>query len=102
MPPNPEPETSPEDRPLTDLAGHHLEISTRCCCTKVAVFSPEYLVERLGRGATLRTAAARLICRTCRVRPELLVSRDYPTSEGRDRRVNPPPLPGWVAPLLQR
>ena len=92
----------PLDQPITDLFGHHLEISTRCGCTKVSVFGPEYLVERLGRDATLRIAEARLICRTCKARPTLLVAQDWATSGGRDHRINPPPLPEWVVPLLRR
>lgn len=97
-----ESEPAPLDRPLAELIGHHLEIATRCKCTRVVVFSPESLVQKLGQAVTLRSAAARLICRTCRERPRLLVSRDYPTSEGRDRRVNPAPLPEWVVGLLER
>lgn len=92
----------PLDQPLADLFGHELEISTQCGCTKVTVFSPEYLVERLGRDATLRKAVARLKCRTCGQRPVLAVSRSYATSEGRDLRRDPPPLPAWVVELLVR
>jgi hypothetical protein len=92
----------PLDQPLTDLIGHHLEISTRCRCTKVAVFSPEYLVGLRKPVLTLREAAARLKCSTCHHRPTLTVQRDYATSEGRDMRRDPPALPGWVVGLLVR
>lgn len=91
----------PLDRPLGHLFAHHLDITASCKCTKVTVFSPESLVWKLGVKATLRIAAARLKCRTCGERPTLTIARDYPTSEGRDTRRDPPPLPEWVVPLLK-
>jgi hypothetical protein len=92
----------PLDQPLSTLIGHHIEIATRCACTKVTVFSPEYLVERMGAGVTLRIAGSRLKCRACGQRPALSLSRDYATSEGRDNRRDPPALPEWVVGLLVR
>lgn len=93
---------APENRPLAQLVGHHLEIATRCKCSRVVVFTPESLIYQMGLKVTLHIAAERLICRTCKERPALLVKRDWGTGEGRDRRPNPPPLPEWVVPLVQR
>lgn len=90
----------PQDQPLATLIGHELEISTACACTKVTVFSPEYLIERMGPGVTLRTAASRLKCRVCGQRPILSVSLGWAVSGGRDMRVDPPALPEWAVGLL--
>jgi hypothetical protein len=35
-------------------------------------------------------------CRTCEQRPTITMHLQWGVSEGRDRRVNPPPLPEWV------
>jgi hypothetical protein len=91
-----------KDQPVSDLLGHQLEISTTCACTKVTVFSPEYLIERLGAGVTLRIAESRLKCRACGKRPKLHVALGWAVSEGRDMRRDPAPLPEWVMPLLVR
>jgi hypothetical protein len=90
----------PLDQPISGLIGHGIEISTRCRCARVVVFTPQVMMNKLGPGVTLRIAGARLRCKVCRERPSLLVQQDWSTGEGRDRRVNPPELPGWVAGLL--
>lgn len=92
----------PHDQPIADLIGHHLEIATSCDCARVVVMTPETVVQKLGPGVTLRIAEARLKCPGCHQRPKLSISRDWGTSEGRDNRRDPPPLPAWVVPLLER
>jgi len=92
--------SDPLGQPISDLIGHGIEISTRCQCARVVVFTPQVMINKLGPGVTLRIAGAKLRCKHCGERPALLVQRDWATSEGRDRRVNPPELPGWVRGLL--
>jgi hypothetical protein len=92
--------TDPLDQPIATLIGHHIQIATRCRCARVVVFTPELMMREIGEGVTLRIAGARLRCKHCRERPALLVQRDWATGEGRDRRVDPPELPGWVMGLL--
>jgi hypothetical protein len=84
------------------MIGHPLRITTRCACTKVSEFTPEYMVERMGRDVTLRIAAGRLRCQACHQRPQLLVDYTYAAHPARDTRRDPAPLPGWVVPLLER
>lgn len=92
----------PLDQPLADLIGHHVELLTSCKCTKITVFSPAYLVSLPNPVTTLRSARKRLKCQTCGERPTLTLGREYSISDGRDGRRNPPPLPEWVVPLLER
>jgi hypothetical protein len=90
------------DQPLANLIGHNVMISTRCGCTKVVDMSPERLIRKLGKGATLRIAASRLRCRTCRQRPTVSLDRTWETSGSRDRRQDPVPLPEWARQMLGR
>lgn len=91
----------PLDHPIAEMIGHHVEIVLYCACAKVAVWGPESMIRRIGPGATLRISAARLRCPTCRERPTLVVERTWSTREGRDQRVNPAPLPSWLAELIE-
>jgi hypothetical protein len=83
-------------RYVAHLIGHPAKIEIYCGCTAVRVVSAEWLIERLGLSVTIERAEARLICNTCKQRPTLRAHGDWGVTGGRDGRVNPPAMPGWV------
>lgn len=83
-------------RYVAHLIGHPAEISIECGCTAVRVVSPAWLIERLGLEATIESAEERLICNTCKQRPRVTARGQWSVTGGRDRRVDPEPMPGWV------
>lgn len=83
-------------RYVAHLIGHPAKVAIHCGCTAVRVVSPEWLIERLGVTATIERAAERLVCNTCKQRPTLRPQGDWGVTGGRDKRVDPPPMPDWV------
>lgn len=84
---------------LAQLIGHPVEIGMQCGCKGYRVVRVEWVIERVGLGATLAEAERRLICRKCGERPRLELGLQWGVGEGRDRRPNPPPLPIWARDL---
>jgi hypothetical protein len=85
-----------KSHPVAELTGHPIEFSIKCGCTRVLTARAEYFLERFGSDATIEQAERRMKCRTCEQRPTITMHLQWGVSEGRDRRVNPPPLPEWV------
>lgn len=83
-------------RYIAHLIGHPAEVMIRCGCTAVKCVSAEWLIERLGIEATIESAAGRLICNTCKQRPELFPQGQWAVTGGRDNRRDPAPMPDWV------
>lgn len=83
-------------RRIADLLGHPAEVGIQCGCTRVITVLPGWLLEKLGPDATIEDGERRLVCRTCKERPRLSPKGTYAVTGGRDRRVDPPPMPGWV------
>jgi hypothetical protein len=83
-------------RYIAHLIGHPVEVSIRCGCTVVRVVSPGWLIDRLGMDATVEDAERRLVCNTCKQRPSLSAKGTWSVTGGRDRRVDPEPIPEWV------
>ncbi len=84
------------DRYIAHLIGHPCKVMLKCGCTRVVDVSATWLLERFGLEATIEDAESRLICPTCKQRPNLHPHGDYSVSGGRDRRVDPVPMPDWV------
>lgn len=85
-----------KDHRFAEMIGHLVEISVSCGCTKVSVCRPRYFIDQLGKDATPRDAERRMKCRTCKQRAVLTLGRQWAVDEGRDGRVDPPPLPEWM------
>lgn len=85
-----------KQHPVAELIGHRVEFYLHCDCTKLTVAKPEYLLDRLGPGATVALAERKMKCQTCNGRPRVEVTLEWAVSDGRDLRVDPPPLPEWV------
>jgi hypothetical protein len=83
-------------RYIAHLIGHPVSLSIYCGCTRVVSVSPQWVIERLGLSATIEVAERRLICGTCKERPKVRAKGDWAVTGGRDRRVDPPPMPKWV------
>jgi hypothetical protein len=83
-------------RYIAHLVGHPAHVMIMCGCTRVLDVKPRFLIERLGLEATIEDGEARMRCPKCKKRPRLLPKGDYGVTGGRDLRVNPPPMPGWV------
>lgn len=81
---------------IADTIGHRIEFALHCGCTSLKVARPKFMLERLGPSATIEDAERRLICRKCKARPRVTMSLEWAVSGGRDTRVDPAPLPGWV------
>lgn len=83
-------------RRIADMLDHPAEIVISCGCTAVKVGKPEWFIERFGPGATIELAERRMRCPKCKQRPKLKPKGVWGVCGGRDRRENPPPMPGWV------
>jgi hypothetical protein len=77
-----------------------VELQLHCGCTSLKVAKPGYLLELLGTEATIADAERRMICRKCGKRPRIKLGLEWGVGGTRDRRKNPPPLPGWVKAML--
>ncbi len=84
-------------RRIADLLEHPALITIQCDCTRVIDARPQWFLSRLGPEATVEDAERRLICNTCKKRPRLTPRGEHGVTGGRDRRVNPPPMPSWVS-----
>lgn len=83
-------------RYIAHLIGHPARIVLSCGCTRVLSVSPEWLLGLLGADATIEDGERRLRCKACGQRTALRPEGEYGVTGGRDRRVNPPAMPGWV------
>jgi hypothetical protein len=83
-------------RPIADLLGTDISITTRCGCLRVVQFSAELLVQRFGAAATVESIEARLRCRDCRQRPTLVFSWSWTNIFGLTRGVPLPQVPEWT------
>ncbi|MBO9624184.1 MAG: hypothetical protein J7500_15860 [Sphingomonas sp.] len=83
-------------RRIADMLDHPAEVVILCGCVSVKVARPGWLLVRLGPEATIEDGERRLICRKCGQRPTLKPKGIWNVTGGRDRRVDPPPMPDWV------
>lgn len=91
----------PLDQPIAEMIGHEIDITVSCGCTRVISVNAAWLIDKLGRDATLRMGEAKMRCRTCKQRPKLTVEHTWATAPIRDKRRDPAPLPWWVVELLE-
>lgn len=83
-------------RPIADLLGTEISITTRCACLKVVQFSAENLVARFGAAATVEGIEARLRCQDCRQRPTLVFEWGWSHVFGLSRNTPLPEVPEWT------
>lgn len=83
-------------RYIAHLIGHPAKIDVLCGCTAVKSRPADWFMERMGFDVTIEVAERRMLCPSCNQRPRLKATGDYGVTGGRDRRVNPPPMPDWV------
>lgn len=83
-------------RYIAHLIGHPAKVSITCGCTAVKVASAYWLIERLGLAATIEDGERRLRCNSCKQHPKLQAIGDWSVTGGRDKRVEPDPMPDWV------
>jgi hypothetical protein len=83
---------------LIEPVDHHVDIGVLCACAVYRVAKPTYMIDRLGRDATIGDALRRLYCRACGERLTLNFSFEWGYGPLRDHRVDPPPLPDWFEP----
>jgi hypothetical protein len=81
---------------IAELEGHRVSIGVACGCTRVLTRPPSYFTDRFGPDATFEDSERGMVCRVCDQHAVLTISPDWGVSGGRDRRVNPPPMPSWV------
>ena len=84
------------DRYIAHLVGHPAHVQIQCGCTRVIDAKPSFFIAKMGLEITIERAAERMRCPVCKQRPDLYPKGDYAVTGGRDRRVNPPPMPDWV------
>lgn len=83
-------------RYIAHLIGLPADVMIQCGCTAVKVVRAEWLIARVGIGATIEDAEKRMRCRTCGKRPRLYPQGQWQVSGGRDLSVDPPAMPSWV------
>lgn len=85
---------------LVEPIDHHVDIGVLCACAVYRVARPAFMIDRLGREATIGDALRRLYCNTCGERLTLNFGFEWGYGPARDHRRDPPPLPEWFKPYV--